>query len=309
MNEMEMIYDVIIIGGGAAGISAALWCDDLKLDALLLERETEFGGQLLRVYNPIKNHLGIETKNGRDLRDTFLKQVENCRFETRFESKIARVDFKNKLVEIETAETFRARTIIIASGVRRRKLNIEGEEKFKGKGIIKSGKRDAPLVENKRVCIVGGGDAAFENALILSEIATRVMLVHRGEMFRARDEFIAQVKSNPKIEILAETIVRKIGGDEKVETVEFRNLKTGEIYTRNTDAILLRIGVEPNTDFLDGKLNLDKEKYIEVNQFCETNMKGVFAVGDVANPIAPTVSTAVGMGATAVKAIFAQLNS
>jgi len=304
----KMNYDVIIIGGGAAGISAALWCDDLNLTALLLESATELGGQLLWVFNPIKNHLGIETENGRDLRDIFVKQIENRRFVVRFQTEIDHINLENKSITFVGSKTFSAKAIIIATGVRRRKLNVEGEKRFKDKGIIESGKRDAGFVKDKRVCVVGGGDAAFENALILSETASSVTLVHRNKDFRARPEFAEQINGNPKIEILAETVVRKFIGDDRIEKIELENLETRETFQKNVEAILVRIGVEPNTDFLSGQLDLDKDGYVEVNQNCETNIKGVFAVGDAANPIAPTVSSAVGMGATAAKAIFTQLN-
>jgi thioredoxin reductase (NADPH) len=303
-----MNYDVIIIGGGAAGLSAALWCAELKLKTLLLERGAELGGQLLRVYNPIKNHLGIETENGREMRDVFLRQLKNYAFTVRLQSEIEQIDLSDKSVILAGGETFRARAIIIATGVRRRKLDVEGEEKFQGKGIIESGARDANSVKNKSVCVVGGGDAALENALILSETARRVTLVHRRNDFRARDEFVARVKKNPKVEIFNEMVVRGIFGDQRVETIELENLRTRRKIQKNVEAILIRIGVEPNTDFFGEKLDLDERGYIKITQNCETNIETVYAVGDAANPIAPTVSSAVGMGATAAKAIFARLN-
>ncbi len=298
-----MKFDVIIIGGGTAGLSAALWCDDLKLNALLLERKTELGGQLLRVFNPIKNHLGIVAKNGRGLRDVFIKQLENHQFTVRLQSESASVDLENKSVTLTSDEIFSANAIIIATGVSRRKLNVEGEEKFKDKGIIESGKRDANLMKDKNVCIVGGGDAALENAMILSESASCVTLIHRQKDFRARAEFMRQVKNNKKVEILTDTVVRKIIGNQRIEAVELEHLKTGKVEKKNTDAVLIRIGVKPNTEFLRGQIDLDEQGYIKTNQSCETSIAGVFAVGDVANRIAPTVSGAVGTGATAAKAI------
>lgn len=300
-----MSYDVIIIGGGAAGISAALWCDELQLKTLLLEAGSELGGQLLRIYNPIKNHLGIETENGRELRDIFLKQIKNRQFDVRLKSEIEQVDLKSKTVTLIGGETFRARMIIVATGVRRRKLNVEGEEEFTGRGIIESGKRDANLVKNKQVCVIGGGDAALENALILAETASYVTIIHRRKDFRARPEFIEQVRNNQKIKILTETILQKIVGREQIEAIELKDLNTEEKFTVNVQSIIFRIGVEPNTEFLRGEIALDENGYVKINQNCETNVKGIFAVGDVANPLAPTVSSAVGMGATAVKTLFA----
>lgn len=304
----KMDYDVIIIGGGAAGISAALWCDELQLKTLLLEAGAELGGQLLRIYNPVKNHLGIETENGRQLRDIFVKQIENRRFDVRLQSEISDINLKKREVLLSGGEKISARFLIIATGVRRRKLNVEGEERFMNKGIIESGKRDAQSVTDKEVCVIGGGDAAFENALILAKTASHVTLVHRRKDFRARAEFIEQAENNRKIKILTETILQKIVGGERVEAVELKDLSTEEKFTVSVQAIILRVGVEPNTEFLRGRIALDENGYIKINQNCETDVKSVFAVGDVANPLAPTVSGAVGMGATAVKTMLANLS-
>ena len=300
---LKMNYEIIIIGGGAAGISAALWGDDLKLNALLLEERDELGGQLLWTHNEIKNHLGTKAQNGRELRDIFVKQIADRKFDLLFDAKIAAIDFKSKSLRLNDGAEFTAENLIIATGIRRRKLEVEGEEKFAGKGIIDSGKRNADLVKDKKVCIVGGGDAAFENALILAETALDVTLVHRGENFRARAEFVEPAKKNPKIEIFTKTVVKKIFGDDRIEAVELENIKTKETFSIAADFVLRRIGVEPNTEFLDGAIELDANGYIRINHNCETNLNGIFAVGDVANPLAPTVSSAVGMGATAVKTI------
>ncbi len=304
-----MNFDVIIIGGGAAGLSAGLWCAELGLNALLLEKNVELGGQLLWIYNSIKNHLGSTAENGRELRDIFVRQIENRKFTLSLKSEISNINLEKKELLLNSGEKFSAKFIIIATGIRRRKLNVEGEGKFKNKGIIESGKRDAALVKDKKVCVIGGGDAAFENALILAETASGVTLVHRRKDFRARTEFVEQAQSNPKIKILTETVVRKIIGDGRVEAIELGNLRTKEKIKVDIQAMLVRIGVEPNTEILRRKLDLDENDYVKIDSRCETNVKGVFAIGDAANPVAPTVSSAVGMGAIAAKAIFARLNS
>ncbi len=320
-----MNYDIIIIGGGAAGISAALWCDELGLSAIVLEAAEEFGGQLLWTHNEIKNHLGIEAENGREMRDIFLRQIENRKFERRFNAKVLNLSEQEAVatcqlnlseqeavatcqssftVFLENGETISANSIVIASGIRRRKLNIEGELKFQNKGIITSGKRDAEKARGKNVLIVGGGDAAFENCLILAETAKSVTLAYRGKMFRARAEFVEQVEQNPKIKVLTETNVKRISGKENVEFVEFEN--GGR---QSFEIIVIRIGVEPNTEFLRGKIELDSQSYIKINENCETSVKNIYAVGDVANPLSPTISTAVGMGATVAKTIFKSFES
>jgi thioredoxin reductase (NADPH) len=308
LNQVRTKFDVIIIGGGVAGLSTALWCDELGLSALLLEREAELGGQLLRTYNEIKNYLGREAKNGLELRDVFLKQIENRNFELYLQTQIAQIDLDKKEIVLADQTKFSALAVVIATGLRRRKLNVEGEDEFWGRGIIESGKQNADSVVGQIVLIVGGGDAAFENALILAETASQVTLVHHRKDFRARHEFIEQVTNHPKIEILTETQVQKISGNKRIESVELKNLTTRKTSILPIDALLIRIGVEPNTEKFRGKLELDKNGYIEVNRNCETNLEGVLAVGDAANPLAPTVSGAVGMGATAAKAIFSLLN-
>ncbi len=312
--QTEKTFDVIIVGGGAAGMSAALWCDDLGLSALVLEARAELGGQLLRVYNPIENHLGGAAKNGREMRDIFLRQLEGRKFTLKLSSEIRALDLKRKTVRLAGGEQFSALAgIVIATGVRRRKLKVAGEEKFIGKGIIESGKRDGNSVEDKTAAIIGGGDAAFENALILAgeteekAAAKKVYLICRGADFRARAEFVKQVLEHPKIEILNETVVREIRGGERLEFLRLENLRTKKNFKLPLEALLIRAGVEPNTEIFRGKLNLDERGYVQTNALGETNVKGIFVAGDIANPISPTVSTAVGMGATVVKAIYERL--
>ena len=311
MNKSQSAenFDVIIIGGGASGMSAGLWCDELGLNALLLEENESVGGQFLWTYNPIKNYLGVEAANGLEMRDIFLKQINERKFTVKLSCKVAAINVETKSVLLNNGKIFSAKTIIYAAGVSRRKLNIEGEESLRNRGIIESGKRDQHLVKGKKAAVIGGGDAAFENALILAESAAEVFLINRHEYFRARSEFTEQVKQNPKITILTNNIVQEIIGKEKVEGIQLKNVQTDEMHVLQVEAVVIRLGVEPNTKPVDGKLDLDERGYIKINSCCETNIKGVFAVGDVANPIAPTISSAVGMGATAAKAIFAQLNS
>lgn len=297
-------FDVIVVGGGAAGMSAALWCDELGLKTLLLEAKNKLGGQLAQVYNPIKNHLGANAQNGVKLRADFLRQIKNRQFEIRYLSEAVEIDVNAKEIFLSgEKQTLSAEFLIIATGVSRRKLGIEGEDKFKERGILESGKRDEKLVIGKQVCIIGGGDAALENALILSKTAELVFLVHRRANFRARGEFVKQVKANKKVKILMNTTVSKIIGDKRIESVEIKNLQTSSVKILPVEAVLPRIGVKPNTEIFRGKLKLNKAGYIKVDALCRTSVENVFAIGDVACPRSPTISTAVGMGATAAKVI------
>ncbi len=293
-------FDVIIIGAGPAGMSAAYWSAELNLSVLLIEAGNEIGGQLLWTFNPIKNHLGIETENGRQMRDVFQRQMQNWNFETLLETQVSSIDFGTNTLTTKTSKTFTYKSLILATGISRRKLNVAGEDKFIGNGILESGKRDSEKVREKSVCVIGGGDAALENALILAETAKQVTLIYRGEKFRGRETFIEQISKNSKIEVFKNTIVTEIYGKDKIDGLK---LKNEEEFTILTDAIIIRIGVEPNTKLYSKKIAIDEANYIKIDHNCETNIKNVFAVGDVANALSPTISSAVGMGATAAKVI------
>src|SRR5918911_2949125 len=152
------MHDVIIIGAGAAGLSCALWCDELGLDTLVVEADAETGGQLLRVYNPIENYLGARAENGRALRDVFAAQVEDKEFDVWTEAEIESVDLRAKRVRLLSGEEMQSIALILATGVRRRKLGVPGEEEFAGRGVLESGKRDRGTAAGEDVLVVGGGD-------------------------------------------------------------------------------------------------------------------------------------------------------
>lgn len=296
-------YDVLIIGGGPAGLSAALWCSDLGLRAVILEKEPVFGGQLLRTYNRIGNYIGIEDATGVEIRDRFLKQVEKGTVERRVGSVVSRVDLAGKSVELDDGTHLTGKAIIIATGVRRRKLGIAGEQKFEGRGILDSGVRNRENVAGKVVLIVGGGDAALENATILGETAKHVTVVHRRGRFTARPDFIEAASRMPNVSFMLNTVVQSIAGNDKIEGSELKSTQTSDITQLEIDAMLIRIGVVANTELFQSQLALGPNGYIKIDANCRANIDGIYATGDVACPLAPTISSAVGMGATAVKNI------
>ena len=302
------MYDVIIIGAGAAGLSAALWCDELGLDALVLEADEETGGQLLRVYNPIENYLGVHAEHGRALRDAFAAQVEGAEFDLWTQVEIARVDLAAKRVVLQSGEELQAIFLVIATGVRRRSLGVPGETEFAGRGVLASGVRDRDSVAGEDVCVVGGGDAAAENALLLAEVCPTVTLVQRGEHLRARTEFVERLRGEHCITVFKEAQVTRILGGERVEAVEIMRRGAIKPFQLAVRGVLIRIGVEPNTELFRAQLTTDERGYIKVTSEQETNVANVFAIGDVANPLAPTIAGAVGAGATAAKVIAARLN-
>src|SRR5687767_2635543 len=282
------MHDVIIIGAGPAGLSTAFWCDELGLDALLLEQAEQIGGQLHRVYNPIGNYLGVKTRNGSELLELFAKDVDAAEFDLWTQTDVASVDLKAKRISLRSGEELQTIAIVIATGVRPRELGVPGEKEFIGKGMIESGARDRELFAGKDVCVVGGGDAAVENALLLTEVCPTVTLVHRGKKLRARREFAERLQPNNCITVFTESVLTRIIGDEHVQAVEIQRKEGLKPFQLAVRGVLIRIGVEPNTELFREQLETDEKGFIAVNSRQETNVPMVFAIGDVSNPIAPT---------------------
>jgi thioredoxin reductase (NADPH) len=301
------MHDVLIIGAGPAGLSAARWCDELGLDTLVLEQNEEVGGQLLSVHNPINNYLGLHASNGRELRDRFVEQTETSDFDLWTNVEIESVDLKAKRITLRSGEELQSIAMIIANGLRRRRLGIPGETEFAGRGIIESATRDREQFAGKDVCVIGGGDAAAENALLLAEVCPTVTVVHRGRKMSARREFTEQLHTHHCITVFPESIVRRIIGNDRLEAVEIERAQAIKPFQMAVQGVLIRIGFEPNTDFIRGQLELDERGYVIVGSQQETSVANVFAIGDVASPLAPTIAGAVGGGATAAKVIASRL--
>ena len=302
------MHDVIIIGAGPAGLSTAFWCDELGLDTLVLEQAQEIGGQLHRVYNPIENYLGLKTRNGKELLDIFSADVNDAEFDLWTQTSIKSVDLKAKRVSLASGEELQSIAIVIATGVRPRELGVPGEKEFVGKGMIESAARDRELLAGKDVCVVGGGDAAVENALLLAEVCPTVTLVHRGKKLRARQEFKEKLQAVHCITVFTESVLTRIIGEDDVVAVEIQRKQGLKPFQVAVRGVLIRIGVEPNTELFKDQLETDDKGYLVVNGRQETNVPMVFGVGDVANPSAPTISGATGAGATAAKIIASRLN-
>ena len=303
MDNPKKSVDVAIIGGGPAGISAALWCDELGLDAVLIEEQTEIGGQLQRIYNPIENYAGVSAADGREMLSRFEKSVASRNFDRRIGIKATAIDLSEMRVSLGNKISLECRAIILATGVRRRRLGVPGETEFSGRGILESGARDKHLVSGRDVLIVGGGDAAFENASILSEFARSVNVIFRRPEPTARGEFVEKARCRSNVKLVPSTRVKAIHGYANVTGVELED-GSGKTRTEAADAVLIRVGVEPNSELAAGTLELDDHNYVKVDHTGKTSADLVYAIGDVANPTSPTLNTAAGTGATAVKSIF-----
>jgi thioredoxin reductase (NADPH) len=303
------MHDVIIIGAGPAGLAAALWCDELGLDTLVLEQAEQTGGQLHSIYGPIENYPGRRAKNGQEFFERFSARTAEADFDLWTNTEIASVDLKTKRVVLRSGEELQTISLIMATGVTRRRLGIPGEAEFSGRGIIESASRDRDKFAGKDVCVIGGGDAAAENALLLADVCPTVTLVHRGRKLRARQTFVGQLQGAHCVTVFPESIVTRILGDEKVAAVEILRKDALKPFQMAVEGVVIRIGVEPNTELFRAQLQLDDAGYAIVNGQHETSVANVFAIGDVSNPLAPTISGATGAGATAAKVIASRLNA
>jgi len=303
------MHDVIIIGAGPAGLTAALWCDELGLDTLVLEQQEQTGGQLNSIYGPINNYPGMAAANGREFFAEFASRVDAAEFDIWTGAEIETIGLKTKRIRLRSGEELQSVSIVIATGVRRRQLGVPGETEFVGRGVIESASRDHNQFAGKDVCVIGGGDAAVENALILADVCPTVTLVHRGRTLRARPTLAQQIQGRHCITVFPESVVTRILGSDRVEAVEIRRKEALQPFQMAVQGVVIRIGVQPNIDLFRDELQLDEGGYVVVNNNQETNVANVFAVGDVASPLAPTIIGAAGAGATAAKVIGARLNA
>lgn len=295
-------FDIVIVGGGPAGMSAALWCDELGLTSCLIDTASNFGGQLHWIHNPITNYLGAKFDNGVAVLRAFSKSLSDRQLSLMLDCTVASIDPPTLSVSLEDGRDISAKAIVLATGVRRRTLDVPGEAEFKGKGVLESGSRDKGEASGRKVAVIGGGDAALENALILAEFAEKVYLVHRRDKFSAREEFIKAVKHHDRIEVILNARVKELGGSSNLEFVDV-DLTAGGSSRIAIESAVVRIGVQPNSEIVRGIAEFDDAGYINADREGRTSAPGIYAIGDVANPTSPTISTATGSAAAAIKSI------
>lgn len=295
-------YDVIILGGGPAGISALIWCHSLGLRAILLEQAAELGGQMLQMFHRVLDYPGLIAENGRELRDHFVAHIDELRLDYRTACKIEEVNLR-ELRALCDGQWLQARAIIIATGARKRRLGIPGEDEFEVRGVSFSATRDHSLYAGKKVCVIGGGDSAVQNSLILASVCPSVTLIHRSDRFRAREDWLKQAQENPRITIITNAEAKVIEGGDHVERLVIEDTRTRETKTIETEGVFIRIGVTPNTELFRGQIELDEAGYIKTDQRQRTSAEMIYAAGDVCRPASLSVATAVGHGAIAAKDI------
>ena len=296
-------YEVIIVGGGPAGLSAGLYTSRDRLNSLLIEKGL-VGGQIVNAER-VENYPGFpDGIIGFELSQSMHQQATKNGLETLL-AEVTGIELEGEQKGVRTTKgNFAAKAVIIASGSERQKLGIPGEEEFTGKGVSYCATCDATFFKEKPVAVVGGGDAAITEALHLTHFASKVTVIHRRAQLRASRTLQERAFSEPKIEFLWDTVVDQIEGADVVKRLRLHQVISGEKSTLDVAGIFISIGLKPNTDYLKGILPLDAVGHIITNDKMETEISGIFAAGDVRQNSARQAITAAGDGATA--AICAQ---
>lgn len=296
--DSKKIYPLIIVGAGPAGLSACIYAQRAGINALLLEKLTP-GGQIL-TSERIENYPGFpHPVSTRELIKRMTQQAENLGMKLENEEVSKIEGEKEKTIYTHSGNIYRAFSVIIASGANPRPLGVPGENEFKGRGVSYCATCDAPFFKNQVVVVVGGGNVAAEEGIYLARFASKVYLLHRRDELRAEKILQERIFKNEKIKILWSTVLEKIYGNEQIEGVLIRKIKTGEIKKLPCAGVFIGVGVKPNSEFTQRLVEKDEKGFILTNERFETNIPGVFACGDVRANLIKQVVVACGEGAQA----------
>ena len=302
-----MMYDVLILGGGPAGLTAALYAKRAGISVLVLEK-TIYGGQVVNT-PMVENYPGIQTIAGADLAMALYDQVTSLGVEIRLEEPVS-VQLDTNPKAIATARgLYEGKTVIIANGVKRRKLGCPGEEKFSGRGVSYCATCDGAFFQGAEVAIVGGGNTALEDALFLSNNCAAVHLIHRRDQFRGSPILAEAVKKRQNIHLHLNSVVEEITGEEKVAGARLRDVTTGEETRLELSGVFVAVGLAPDNAAFAGQLALDGAGYIQAGEDCRTNLAGVFAAGDTRTKEVRQIITAAADGAVAALGAANYVNS
>ncbi len=296
---MEKIYDLIIIGAGPAGLTAAIYAQRARLNTVVLEKLTP-GGQIL-LSEKIENYPGFpEVISAQKLMKQVQKQAENLGTKLNYEeARSIALEDEEKIIHTSGGKKYKTLAVIIATGAETRRLGIEREKEFIGRGISYCATCDAPFFRNRQVAVVGGGNMALQEALYLSKFAEKIYLVHRRGMLRGEKILQERITKNPKIEIIWRSVVDQIYGEEKVKGVKLKNLKTKKTHNLPCSGLFIFVGLKPNTEFVQNILELNEKGFIKTGENLESSRRGIFACGDVRKNLLKQVIVACGEGALA----------
>lgn len=303
---MQM-YDLIIIGSGPAGLSAAVYAKRAGLCTLVLEKSPVSGGQVLTTYE-VDNYLGLPGINGYDMGMKFREHAD-CMGAEFIEAEVLGIETAQAegtgsayLVQTDNGD-FSAKTVLIAAGARHARLGVPGEEELAGMGVSYCATCDGAFFRNKTVVVVGGGDVAAEDAIFLARTSSKVYLVHRRDELRAARALQENIKKLPNVEILWNTVVEEIQGEEQVEGVLLRSTVSEERRTLAADGVFIAVGIHPESDKFKELVSCDSRGYLIAGEDCVTDRAGIFAAGDVRTKPLRQVITAVADGANAVTSV------
>jgi len=302
-------FDVIIVGLGPAAYSAALYSARYIMKTLVIGEIP--GGQLTEAAD-VDDYLGLINLPAQKMIETFNQHISRYNVPVLMETvESIKKEGDEFILKTKRKGEYKASSVIVAIGVKRRKLNVPGEEKFTGKGVSYCSVCDAPLFKNRPVVVVGGGDSALEGAELLSRYATKVYLVHRRDQFRGQPFYVEIIKQKPNVEIILNSTVTEIKGEKLVNKAVVQNLKTGETRELDVNGVFVEIGFEPPVDFArNNGIETDERGYIKVDEWMRTNVEGIFAAGDCTGLWMGfrQVITATAQGAVASHAVYSYLN-
>ena len=305
----EELFDVIIVGGGAAGLTAGIYSSRAKLSTLILN-EGALGGQMV-LTEEIANYPGVEATKGYMLANTMKNQAKQfgCKIKSNLQIKSYHLDGEIKHIVLEDGREFFGRSVILTPGGRPRPLGIPGENEFKGTGVSYCATCDGEFFTGKKVIVVGGGNSALEEAVALTSFADKVTIVHQFDHFQAFKHAVDQAEHNPKISFILESELRSFKGNGVLKEVSMEHLPTGKTMTMNTDGVFIFAGYIPNTEDLEGIVDLSERKEILTDSDLKTNIPGVFAAGDCTVKKYRQVTTAVADGTIAALSAAEYLRS
>lgn len=304
-----MLYDVIIIGSGPAGLTAAIYAKRAELKVTVIEKAYVSGGQIINTYE-VDNYPGIPGISGFELGSRFREHCDKMNIEFVIgEVTGFALEGDTKIVTLDDNTKYEARAVVIATGGVPRHLNIEGEAKLSGMGVSYCATCDGAFFKEKEVAVVGGGDVAIEDAVFLARMCKKVYVIHRRDEFRASKSLVSKLLSMDNVTVLWDSVVEQIQGDDKVESIIIKNVKTENTSSLNISGIFIAVGYAPNSDLYRDVVKTDDYGYIKADENCETNVPGVFAAGDVRTKQLRQVITAASDGANAITAVDKYLNS